>query len=590
MIIGGDLNENHRTLLHVLGRVVTRPITYRLCLVLHSLLCALDNETLLLIQPYQVQQTLIQISAASRESDVSQVLLLRLRLPIKLDSLRSLADGPASKRRRLVSSNTTLKPTTAPPSLSPTDKNLLPYLTRNQPNLGGSRLAGTTTRPPPHSPPHTPSPHSPLSNPTTTATASLRNQPLLPVGAPNSSRWPRFLSYMSSLPDQYSASAPPSAVSATSFPISNPTDGTPGSNSVTTPAQWVPQVTACPDAYTVPSPASSSQTAPLSLGRSATVSAGPTGPSTTGRRTSFSSASSTGPTVNASWQQSPVEPFPAIQASLPRQHATAPPSGHTGRKRRFNSSIDSSEGGAPPRLAARPGSSPDNAVNLSSSPQASSSRVNSLQHRQNSFTNYVPPRWQPDSEVTHCPICNTMFTFFTRKHHCRKCGRVVCAACSPHRITIPRQFIVSPPSRTRTLSGASSSGKAPVISLIDDDNGDTSQGQAVSGDDVVNHTLGGGEEVRLCNPCVPDPNPEPPRHYRPANESLLASNWAAGGARGNRHSFVPNDYSPISSVDPIVRQHSSSLPSSSRSHLGAVDRGRSVWIGFSPCIVAFMTT
>ncbi|KMP04596.1 hypothetical protein CIRG_04277 [Coccidioides immitis RMSCC 2394] len=28
-----------------------------------------------------------------------------------------------------------------------------------------------------------------------------------------------------------------------------------------------------------------------------------------------------------------------------------------------------------------------------------------------------------------------------------------------------------------------------------------------------NQALGGGEEVRLCNPCVPDPNPEPPRRY-----------------------------------------------------------------------------
>ncbi|EHA25918.1 hypothetical protein ASPNIDRAFT_143971, partial [Aspergillus niger ATCC 1015] len=50
--------------------------------------------------------------------------------------------------------------------------------------------------------------------------------------------------------------------------------------------------------------------------------------------------------------------------------------------------------------------------------------------------------WQPDAEVTKCPICGTTFSFWYRKHHCRKCGRVVCASCSPHRITIPRQFIV----------------------------------------------------------------------------------------------------------------------------------------------------
>ncbi|KAF2748518.1 hypothetical protein M011DRAFT_400799, partial [Sporormia fimetaria CBS 119925] len=50
----------------------------------------------------------------------------------------------------------------------------------------------------------------------------------------------------------------------------------------------------------------------------------------------------------------------------------------------------------------------------------------------------VLPRWQPDSEVDACPVCERQFSFFYRRHHCRKCGRVVCANCSPHRITIPR--------------------------------------------------------------------------------------------------------------------------------------------------------
>jgi hypothetical protein len=29
------------------------------------------------------------------------------------------------------------------------------------------------------------------------------------------------------------------------------------------------------------------------------------------------------------------------------------------------------------------------------------------------------PPWQPDSDVTHCPVCFRQFTFFYRKHHCR---------------------------------------------------------------------------------------------------------------------------------------------------------------------------
>ncbi|KAL2257052.1 hypothetical protein VTK26DRAFT_728 [Humicola hyalothermophila] len=100
----------------------------------------------------------------------------------------------------------------------------------------------------------------------------------------------------------------------------------------------------------------------------------------------------------------------------------------------------------------------------------------------------VLPRWQPDSEVTYCPICRTQFSFFVRKHHCRKCGRVVCNSCSPHRITIPHQYIVRPPGAPgppAPVSPFDSPGWFPDFS--------------------------GGERVRLCNPCVPDPNTAPPQ-------------------------------------------------------------------------------
>nr|CEG03029.1 unnamed protein product [Fusarium pseudograminearum CS3487] len=65
--------------------------------------------------------------------------------------------------------------------------------------------------------------------------------------------------------------------------------------------------------------------------------------------------------------------------------------------------------------------------------------------RQSVSSDSQRPRWQPDNEVTYCPICHTQFSFFVRKHHCRKCGRVVCNSCSPHRIIIPHQYIVRPP-------------------------------------------------------------------------------------------------------------------------------------------------
>jgi hypothetical protein len=105
-------------------------------------------------------------------------------------------------------------------------------------------------------------------------------------------------------------------------------------------------------------------------------------------------------------------------------------------------------------------------------------------------SDFVLPKWQADAEVTNCPVCKNAFTFFYRKHHCRKCGRVVCANCSPHRITIPRQFIVRPPD--------------PPSALIDltGTDGDISP--------LSPRNYWGGEEVRVCNPCVPDPNLSPP--------------------------------------------------------------------------------
>ena len=128
---------------------------------------------------------------------------------------------------------------------------------------------------------------------------------------------------------------------------------------------------------------------------------------------------------------------------------------------------------------------------------------------------YVLPRWQPDSEVTECPICRRQFAFWFRKHHCRKCGRVVCANCSPHRITIPRQFIVHPPTEASSTSQMTSEN---VVDLTGDDGDGNARGPVQSPGRPHRSSLGGGQEVRLCNPCVPDPNPlPPPPPYAPAS-------------------------------------------------------------------------
>lgn len=74
----------------------------------------------------------------------------------------------------------------------------------------------------------------------------------------------------------------------------------------------------------------------------------------------------------------------------------------------------------------------------------------------------------------------------------------MCSACSPHRITIPRQYIVHPPQESPN-----------IIDLTSDDDDRQMSRYGPFG----NPALGGGEEVRVCNPCVPDPNFDPPQQH-----------------------------------------------------------------------------
>ncbi|KAK6457406.1 FYVE zinc finger-domain-containing protein [Scheffersomyces xylosifermentans] len=54
------------------------------------------------------------------------------------------------------------------------------------------------------------------------------------------------------------------------------------------------------------------------------------------------------------------------------------------------------------------------------------------------------PVWQDDFEVSSCFICHTKYTFFNRRHHCRKCGRVVCWSCSDRAVKyFPNTIVVN---------------------------------------------------------------------------------------------------------------------------------------------------
>lgn len=45
--------------------------------------------------------------------------------------------------------------------------------------------------------------------------------------------------------------------------------------------------------------------------------------------------------------------------------------------------------------------------------------------------------WVPDDQVIQCMSCRSVtFSMFIRRHHCRRCGRVVCATCSSRRMRV----------------------------------------------------------------------------------------------------------------------------------------------------------
>lgn len=62
-------------------------------------------------------------------------------------------------------------------------------------------------------------------------------------------------------------------------------------------------------------------------------------------------------------------------------------------------------------------------------------------------------RWEDDCDVAACHKCTRRFTFFLRKHHCRRCGRIFCDACTSQRVHLPVQDLVIDPAVPEMLRG-----------------------------------------------------------------------------------------------------------------------------------------
>lgn len=55
-------------------------------------------------------------------------------------------------------------------------------------------------------------------------------------------------------------------------------------------------------------------------------------------------------------------------------------------------------------------------------------------------------QWEPDDRVSDCRSCKRRFTFYFRKHHCRRCGRIFCDRCSSRRAALDPADVVHDPS------------------------------------------------------------------------------------------------------------------------------------------------
>nr|XP_015210828.1 PREDICTED: zinc finger FYVE domain-containing protein 9 isoform X1 [Lepisosteus oculatus]XP_015210829.1 PREDICTED: zinc finger FYVE domain-containing protein 9 isoform X1 [Lepisosteus oculatus]XP_015210830.1 PREDICTED: zinc finger FYVE domain-containing protein 9 isoform X1 [Lepisosteus oculatus]XP_015210831.1 PREDICTED: zinc finger FYVE domain-containing protein 9 isoform X1 [Lepisosteus oculatus]XP_015210832.1 PREDICTED: zinc finger FYVE domain-containing protein 9 isoform X1 [Lepisosteus len=94
--------------------------------------------------------------------------------------------------------------------------------------------------------------------------------------------------------------------------------------------------------------------------------------------------------------------------------------GTTGVNGENEGAFDSGASLAPPGLLL-PAESPDNDLQAGHLGQLSKKTFTALGE--------VAPVWVPDSQAPICMKCEVKFTFTKRRHHCRACGKVFCAAC-----------------------------------------------------------------------------------------------------------------------------------------------------------------
>ncbi|XP_056639047.1 pleckstrin homology domain-containing family F member 2 isoform X2 [Diorhabda carinulata] len=112
--------------------------------------------------------------------------------------------------------------------------------------------------------------------------------------------------------------------------------------------------------------------------------------------------------------------------------------------------------------------------------------------------------WVPDGEAPVCMHCRkTQFTLINRRHHCRKCGAVVCGPCSNKRYMLPSQsskplrvclhcfdLLTTKLNNSHETSMKGTNADSSGEDDSDDDEGDPNKGQLETHDLFRSHCLG----------------------------------------------------------------------------------------------------
>ncbi|KAK7077988.1 hypothetical protein SK128_024913 [Halocaridina rubra] len=124
--------------------------------------------------------------------------------------------------------------------------------------------------------------------------------------------------------------------------------------------------------------------------------------------------------------------------------------------------------------------------------------------------------WVPDNDTTVCMHCKkSQFTLINRRHHCRKCGKVVCGPCSSKKVVLSHQS--NKPLRVcltchdeLSLSQSNAGGITPNITMA----GRMVDLDAVNDDDDL-FNISCGDESSIVDILGPQP---PPRRVHKAKK------------------------------------------------------------------------